>query len=147
MTNVRPLISIEVCPSIVDLFDAYRVFYHQTSDPDAAYVFLKERLDRKESIILVAFEGDDAVGFTQLYPSFSSVSMKALYILNDLYVTDAHRGKGIGRALLEEAEAMGKALNWKGMVLETANDNPAQRLYERLGWSHDDAFKHYGKYF
>jgi GNAT superfamily N-acetyltransferase len=147
MVAVKQINSIDDSPQVVNLFDAYRVFYDQASNLEGARKYLSERLANKESIILVATEGDIAVGFTQLYPSFSSVSMKPLYILNDLFVAAEMRGKGVGEALLKAAEEMGRELSWKGMVLETASDNPAQRLYERMGWTEDKEYKHYGKYF
>jgi GNAT superfamily N-acetyltransferase len=147
MVAVKQINSIDDSPQVVNLFDAYRVFYDQASNLEGARKYLSERLANKESIILVASEGDIAVGFTQLYPSFSSVSMKPLYILNDLFVTAEMRGKGVGEALLKSAEELGRELSWKGMVLETASDNPAQRLYERMGWTEDKEYKHYGKYF
>jgi len=74
---------------IVGLIDAYRQFYKQSSDVASAYEFLKERFSHGESVIFLAFEGDQALGFTQLYPSFSSVSMARVFILNDLFVAQA----------------------------------------------------------
>jgi GNAT superfamily N-acetyltransferase len=109
--------------------------------------YLSERLTNGESIILVAKDDDEAVGFTQLYPGFSSISMKPLYTLNDLFVAESHRGNGIGSLLLDAAETMGRNQGWKGMVLETATDNPAQKLYERKGWSKDVEYFHFGLYF
>ncbi|MFM2392465.1 MAG: hypothetical protein RLZZ546_442 [Bacteroidota bacterium] len=147
MVEIKRIQSTEECPSISNLFDSYRIFYKQESNLDGARLFLEERLAKQESIILVAFNEGIAVGFTQLYPSFSSVSMKPLYILNDLYVIEEKRGQGIGENLLDAAEKMGRELAWKGMVLETAHDNPAQKLYERKGWSEDKDYKHYGIYF
>lgn len=147
MVDIKQINSIDDCPEVAYLFDSYRVFYEKKSDVDGARAYLSERLSRKESIILVALADEVVVGFTQLYPSFSSVSMQPLYILNDLFVTAQNRGQGIGEALLDAAEKIGRELAWKGMVLETAHDNPAQRLYERKGWSEDKDYKHYGKYF
>ncbi len=147
MLEIKQIHSLNECPAIANLFDAYRIFYKQESNIEGAKQFLTERLARKESIILVAFENHIAVGFTQLYPSFSSVSMKPLYILNDLFVEEEKRGLGVGEALLEAAEHKGRESSWKGMTLETAQDNPAQRLYERKGWAEDKDYKHYGKYF
>jgi GNAT superfamily N-acetyltransferase len=147
MIYVKQIHSIDECPDIVNLFDAYRVFYQQHTDIDAAHKFIEERMKNKESLIFIAINNEKVVGFTQLYPSYSSVSMKPLYILNDLYVINAMRGHGVGTALLEAAESYGRSLQWKGMILETAQDNPAQKLYERMGWAEDATYKHYGKYF
>lgn len=129
---------------LTKLFDGYRVFYKQKSNLEAAKKFLKERLEKEESIILIALDDDgNGLGFTQLYPTFSSVSMQRFYILNDLYVLSTLRGQGIGESLLNAAKALAKANKWKGLALETATDNPAQKLYERLGWERSDDFYHY----
>lgn len=134
-------------PLIAPLFDAYRRFYGQPSDPEAALRFISDRLDRDESVVFLASAGDDdaaAVGFTQLYPSFSSVSMCRLWILNDLFVAPAARGRGIAAALLERARRHAAETGAKGLALETARDNTAaRRLYEKLGWTRDEAFHRY----
>ena len=128
---------------IAPLFDAYRVFYGQQSDLGAARTFLKDRFLKDESVIFLAFEKTAPVGFTQLYRTFSSVSLQPSFILNDLYVVPESRKKGIGEALLNHAKSYCGASGHKGLSLETAVDNPAQKLYERLGWEKDEAYFHY----
>jgi ribosomal protein S18 acetylase RimI-like enzyme len=128
---------------IVPLFDAYRVFYKQGSDPTAAREFLKERFLRNETVIFIALENEEPVGFTQLYTTFSSVSLQPSYILNDLYVSPNHRKKGVGEALLNQAKSHCQENGFKGLALETAIDNPAQKLYERLDWKNDTDYIHY----
>ncbi|CAM3484436.1 N-acetyltransferase [Zobellia roscoffensis] len=128
---------------LVPLFDKYRVFYKQNSDIDAARLFLKERLSRSESIVFIAFVDEQPTGFTQLYTTFSSVSMKSYYILNDLYVNESNRKKGVGAALLNTAQEFCSTNGFKGLALETAVDNPAQKLYEKLGWKKDSHSFHY----
>lgn len=136
-------VGLEHLPVVTPLFDKYRIFYEQDSDLQAAENFLQERLTNNESIILVADIDGRAVGFTQLYTSFSSVSMLPIYILNDLYVEGEHRKKGIGEALLNHAKKLCRENGFKGLALETAMDNPAQKLYERLGWKKDSGYFHY----
>ncbi|WP_420602072.1 GNAT family N-acetyltransferase [Flagellimonas sp.] len=128
---------------VVPLFDAYRVFYGQTSDFKAARSFLEERFNNGETVIFLAVENDKPIGFTQLYTTFSSVSMKPFYILNDLFVVPEFRKKGIGETLLNYAKKHCQEFNYKGLALETAIDNPAQKLYERLGWEKDKEYFHY----
>jgi ribosomal protein S18 acetylase RimI-like enzyme len=130
---------------LAPLFDGYRQFYGQRSDMPAARAFLSERIERGESVIYLAYtRPGEAAGFTQLYPSFSSVSLKPLWILNDLFVrTDVRRG-GVGRALLERARQHAAETKAKGLVLSTAVTNKAaQTLYESCGWQRDDEFMHY----
>ncbi len=135
--------SFEHIPQIAPLLDEYRTFYKQNSDVEAATKFLEERFSKNESIVFVAYEKQKAVGFTQLYTSYSSVSLRPLFILNDLYVHPNHRGTGIGEALLNKAKEHCMAMDYKGLSLETASDNPAQKLYEKLGWKRDTACFHY----
>lgn len=122
---------------LASLFDAYRVFYKQNSNIEAAKRFLKQRMIKNDSIIYIAYDNDEAVGFTQLYPLFSSVSMKPMYMLNDLFVSLTHRGQGIGEALIERAKQLCQTENNKGLAIQTAFNNPAQHLYERLGFKKD----------
>jgi GNAT superfamily N-acetyltransferase len=135
--------------AVIPLFDEYREFYEANSDHSAARAFLTERMERAESVIFLAYLGlHEPVGFTQLYPSFSSVSLKRLWILNDLFVRlDVRRG-GVGRALLERARQHAVETGAKGLVLSTAvTNNPAQALYESAGWRRDDEFIHYNLFF
>ena len=126
---------------IAPLFDAYRIFYKQSSDIDGAISFLRKRIEAEESILFLAMNKNSPVGFTQLYTTFSSVSMESFYILNDLYVIPSYRGKGAGEALLNKAKEQCILMNYKGIGLETSSENPAQHLYERLGWKKD--IEHY----
>ena len=126
---------------IAPLFDAYRQFYKQKSDPAAARTFIAERLQRDESVIFLALNGDKAVGFVQLYPCFSSTAMKRMWILNDLFVTPEARRSGAAKALMERARQWALETKADGLWLETAVDNhPAQRLYESLGWKRDNDY-------
>jgi GNAT superfamily N-acetyltransferase len=129
--------NIEHLNDLVPLFNGYRMFYKQDSDMESTKTFLKERIQNKDSIIYMAYIKEEAVGFTQLYPLFSSVSMKTMYLLNDLYVKSTHRGKGIGESLINTAKALCEKEKNKGLALQTATDNPAQKLYERLGFVKD----------
>lgn len=134
---------IEHLDIIAPLFDAYRVFYKQESDIEAAKTFLHERFKNNESIIYLALKENKAIGFTQLYPLFSSVSMERMFVLNDLYVDSSCRNEGVGEALIEKAKEFCKNLNYKGLGLQTAQDNPAQELYERLGFEIDSDLQYF----
>ncbi|HEV8599755.1 MAG TPA: GNAT family N-acetyltransferase [Gemmatimonadales bacterium] len=131
-------------PALVPLFDAYRQFYRQPADPARAETFLRERLTLGESVIFVAAEADALAGFVQLYPSFWSVAACRSWILNDLYIAPAYRGRGAARALLERARAYAESTGAGGMSLATQRSNlTAQRLYEALHWQSDEEFLHY----
>ncbi|HRH50157.1 MAG TPA: GNAT family N-acetyltransferase [Panacibacter sp.] len=133
--------TVEDANIIAPLFEEYRVWYHQVPDADAALNFITERLQFNESVIFIAFINDEAVGFTQLYPIFTSVGMKRTFLLNDLFVKESARGKHVGKALLNAAKKHGKSLNCKWLMLQTSNDNyRAQALYEKDGWIKESDF-------
>ena len=120
---------------VAPLFDLYRQFYRQPSDAALAHRFIGERLQHNESVILLAEADGKAVGFTQLFPSFSSVSAARTWVLNDLYVDSAARRLGAARALLQAAADFARAGGAIRLELETDHDNAtAQALYRRTGW-------------
>lgn len=105
------------------IFNLYRVFYKQNSDVEAANEFLAERILKKESIIFIAISENKIVGFTQLYPLFSSLSMKRSWQLNDLYVLEDYRGYGISKQLIDAAKQLAKETSAAGIMLETEKTN------------------------
>ena len=95
-------------------------------------------------MLFLALDGESGIGFTQLYKSFSSVSMGRLWVLNDLFVAPEARRRGVAVVLMEHAREFAAATGALGLELATATDNlTAQRLYEKLGWKRDDDFYHY----
>ncbi|WP_339665040.1 GNAT family N-acetyltransferase [Maribacter arcticus] len=142
MKNLRRITRSQI-EDIVTLFDSYRVFYKMESDIDAAKAFLNDRISNEESVIFAAYEGENTIGFVQLYYTFSSVSLEKSLILNDLYVDSKYRKQSVGQQLLEKAQQFCTQQGFKGLALETAIDNPAQKLYEKLGWEKDYHCFHY----
>ena len=128
---------------LVPIFDGYRMFYRQKSNVKAAKDFLYKRLTKQDTIIYISIKENKLVGFVQLFPSFSSVSMKPQYILNDLYVAKEYRKQGIGTDLLEKSKDFCREQKAKGLVIQTERTNPAQKLYENLGWKKDKDLYYY----
>ena len=129
---------------ISHLFDLYRVFYEQPSDRAGAKTFLKERLEKEESVIFFAADLQGYLGFVQLYPTFSSISMQRTWVLNDLYVLTGARNRGVGSLLLERAQEFALQTGAKGISLSTAiNNETAKRLYRKHGYTEDTHFSHY----
>jgi GNAT superfamily N-acetyltransferase len=139
---------IEVCNAelehldlLVPLFDAYRQFYRQPSDPARAHSFLQDRLQNRQSVIFLAFANGEPVGFTQLFPSFSSGALAPILILNDLFVKPEARRLGVGSALLDAAARHARTIGAVRLTLSTEITNiPAQSLYEKAGWKRDVVF-------
>lgn len=120
---------------VVGLFNQYRIFYGKFSDLGMAKAFIDARLENNESIILVALADDKPIGFTQLYPNYSSARLTKNWILNDLFVDLDYRKQGIGEALIKTAMDFAKNQGATFVQLETAVDNyTAQSLYETIGF-------------
>ncbi|MDT3401748.1 GNAT family N-acetyltransferase [Mucilaginibacter terrae] len=129
-------IDVDEIGLVSNLFNQYRVFYKQPSDEAASSSFLLQRLSNNESVIFVALdETDKPVGFTQLYPKYSSARLTKNWILNDLYVAQDHRKKGIGEQLIKTAMEFGKQTGATFIQLETQKENyTAQSLYKAIGF-------------
>ena len=126
---------------LAPLFDAYRQFYQRPSDPKVARDYLAKRLARGEAVVFLAVEAHDGLGFTLLYPTFSSLDPGPILILYDLFVTPAARSRGVGRELMECARRYAQETGARRIELSTAVTNrTAQRLYQSLGYQRDEAF-------
>lgn len=126
------------------LFNEYRAFYGQDSDVEGARRFLRDRIANQESVLFLAIASNGALGFAQLYPSFTSVGMARGWILNDLFVNEKARGKGVATALIERARAFAQSTGAAWLKLETANTNSAARaLYGKVGFVRDGGFEHH----
>ena len=134
---------------VARLFDAYRQFYGQPGNLATASEFLRARFEHGESVVFMAVDAAGAaLGFAQLYPSHSSVSLARIFILNDLFVAPSARGLGVGKRLIAAAEEFAIALGAVRLTLSTANTNfTAQALYQSAGWQRDEQFLVYQKTF
>ena len=133
-------------PRLAPLFDAYRQFYGQPGDPALAERFLRERIGRDESLVWIAWQGTQAIGFCQCYPTFCSVVAAPIFVLYDLYVLPAARSLGAARALMHAAEDEARQRGCVRLDLSTAKTNlRAQALYESQGWQRDDVYFVYNK--
>jgi len=144
MTHTVRQATVDDVEQLVPLFDAYRQFYGRTSDVAAARTFLLARFANRESTLFIAHQGEMAIGFAQLYPSFSSVSLARIFILNDLFVQEQARRTGVASSLLSAAATFAVSLGAVRLSLSTALTNDAaQALYRSAGWNRDQQFSVY----
>jgi ribosomal protein S18 acetylase RimI-like enzyme len=142
MTNISRA-SISDLAELHPLVEKYREFYKQPENPKTVQ-FLTDRLENDEAVVFIARVDGNPVGFTMIYPTFSTVSLSAVWLLNDLYVTETSRGQGIANLLMDAAEAAAREAGATRIFLRTAHDNtPAQALYESRGWKQDEVFRRY----
>jgi GNAT superfamily N-acetyltransferase len=137
---VRQAVAADV-DAIAVLFDRYRQFQGQAANLAAARSFVAERFDHGESVVFIAAAGDAPVGFAQLYPSYSSVSLSRVFVLNDLFVVETWRGQRVASQLLSAVEAYAWSLGASRVTLNVARTNiSAQQVYARRGWTQDDQY-------
>lgn len=138
--------TLEHLDLLTPMFIKYREFYGELALPDSSRKFLENRLKRKESVIYMALadEEDRLLGYCQLYPSFSSLSLKRVWILNDIYVAEDARRQLVADRLLQTAKKMAKDTNAIRLRAATSQNNlAAQKTYESIGFREDTVFKNY----
>lgn len=130
---------------LVPLFDQYMVFYGKGSNPLKYAAYLKDRIEKNEATVFIAYdEAGQAVGFVLNYHSFSSTALGKIIVLNDLFVSETVRRKGIGQKLIERTFELAKELSAVRVDLGTAKTNlTAQGLYDKLGFVKDIEFYAY----
>ena len=129
---------------IVPLLQKYLVFYGRSCEVEKVESFLQARLEKRDSVIFIAEASHQPIAMMQLYPSFSTVALNSIWILNDLYVVPDYRRCGVGRKMLEAAVHFAKSEGAVRLDLKTAHDNEAaMRLYEEFGFMRDAHFTHY----
>jgi len=130
----------------VSLFEKYRSFYNMPSNFDSARQFITERFSKRDSLIFLAFQKNTAVGFMQIYPSFSSVAMKPIWILNDLFIDSSVRRSGCATSMLQFLNKQAVKNKIFSIKLSTAVDNhSAKALYDSLGYKLVANFDNYSK--
>jgi GNAT superfamily N-acetyltransferase len=131
---------------LTPLFVDYREHFGQLAYPDSSRSFLEKRISRKESVIYLAMADDEdkILGFCQLYPSFSSLSLKRVWVLNDIYVCQDARRQLVADRLIQAAKQLAKETNAVRLrVASSVNNEVAHKLYESIGFQEDTEFKNF----
>ena len=93
---------------------------------------------------LCAFDGDTAVGYAIFYPNFASFRGQIGLYLEDIYVTQDYRGKGIGEALLRQVARLALSRGYERMDFQVLDWNTsAIGFYKNLGAVMDHSERHF----
>jgi ribosomal protein S18 acetylase RimI-like enzyme len=125
---------LDYLPQLGKIFNEYRVH------------FIKERLTRAQAVIFAALDEDtrEIMGFTLLYPMFSSLKAKLTWTLNDMYIAENYRKFGVATRLLETVKVFGQQTDAQWITLKTGIENlKAQALYEKMGYETDNTHFYY----
>jgi len=131
---------------LVVLFEQYREFCGAQANPQATRTFLANLIDNQESVIFIAVDklSDKVMGFVNLYPSYSTLALERLWILNDLGVAQDFRGRGVSKALIDKVLSFAQQTNAVRIELKTEKTNArAMQLYKSMGFSCDDENVYY----
>lgn len=125
---------------LVGVVEEYREFCGFSRSPERTALFFRRLLKKKESSTFLAVDeqSDEVMGFVNLYPSYSTLSLKRLWILNDLGVAKCYQGQGVASFLIQKAVSFAKSTDAVRIELKTQKSNGnAQKLYKSLGFSVD----------
>lgn len=128
---------------LTPIVECYRSFSNKTPS-DRTEQYLRDRIVNDEVIVFIARQDGSPVGFTLIYPTFSTTALAPIWHLCDLFVTEQARGRGVAGALMEEAERAAREAGAARIWLRARHDNaPAQALYKGRGWAQNDVFRRY----
>ncbi|MET3697811.1 ribosomal protein S18 acetylase RimI-like enzyme [Bacillus oleivorans] len=136
--------AIKDLSKIVPLFDSYREYFGQLKNPVKAEQFLFDRFQNLQSVIFIVEQGDEAIGFAQLYPIFSSLSLQSVWLLNDFYISEGYRHKGAGKQLFAKVKEFAALTKAKSIELSVEHSNEhAWQFWEKQGFQIDKEFRYY----
>jgi GNAT superfamily N-acetyltransferase len=129
-------ISAQQLEMLLPMIAAYQRFYEvEDIDEERNRTFFSRFLAPSEDgMLLGAWHGKELAGYACLYWHFTSLVPAETVLLNDLYVAKAHRGEGIGRALIDAGAEVARKRGAHHLEWATAPDNKtARRLYDKTG--------------
>jgi GNAT superfamily N-acetyltransferase len=136
-------IAVEEFEELLPLIAAYQRFYEvKEIDEERNRAFFRRFLAPSEDGLLLGARLDGRlVGYACLYWHFSSTEATESVLLNDLYVEDSTRGRGVGRALIEATAEVARERSVPFVEWSTAPGNrTAQRLYDSTGAERSEWF-------
>ena len=123
----------------VTIVDEYRKFFDFGLSPNKTKEFFQRLQEKNEAATFIAIsEKDEVMGFVNLYPSYSTLSLRKIWILNDLGVSSRFRRLGVAQALIKKSIEFAKASDAIRIELKTEKTNlDAQKLYTEIGFKTD----------
>ncbi len=122
--------------ALLPMIAAYQAFYEaEEIDGERNRRFFSRFLaPSDEGMMIGAWRDGELVGYACLYWHHSSTQARDTVLMNDLYVAEAARGLGVGRALIEASRDVARERGAPHVEWSTRPDNvTAQRLYDSTG--------------
>jgi GNAT superfamily N-acetyltransferase len=133
--RVEPISAAQL-GALLPLIAAYQRFYEvaDVDDERNRAFFARFLAPSEDGMLLGAWRGGGLVGYACLYWHFTSLVPAETVLMNDLYVDEPARGRGVGRALIEASVAVARERGAHHLEWATAPGNlKAQRLYDATG--------------
>ena len=136
--------TIQDLQRIVPIFDSYREYFGQKKDPEMVEEFLFDRFEHLESVFFIAEQRGEVIGFAQLYPVFSSLTLQRVWLLNDFFIAEVFRSSGVGSQLFTAVKEFTLLTKSKGIELSVEHINKkAWSFWEQQGFKQDEEFRYY----
>jgi GNAT superfamily N-acetyltransferase len=144
--------SIEIRPATLADEEAARYLREQLFEPPGGGVppdYTQERfshafrwaVEQPNADVLLAFDGDNAVGLTSVYADIQSLGFGPKCWLQDMVVDKDRRSKGIGALLMDAAETWARTRGLTHIELSSGSGRmDAHRFYERRGFRRANAY-------
>lgn len=125
--------------AVLAMIDAYAMDPMSEGSPLADEVrtrLIPELRKHPTTLIFLAFDGARPVGIAVCFIGFSTFFAKPLVNIHDCMVEASHRGKGVGRQLLQAVEEKARELGCCKLTLEVLeNNHGALRVYRAAGFA------------
>ena len=134
--RLRPAVAADM-DSLLDLLAAlFTIEQDFTPDREKQRRGLERLLDAPDAHVVVAEEAGRVVGMATLQVVISTAEGGPAGLIEDVVVSESHRGRGIGRALMDDMIAWAGERGLMRLQLLADRDNsPALDFYRKLGWS------------
>ena len=143
--------TIEIRPATLEDEEAARYLREQLFEPPGSVppdytpqrfaAAFRWAVDQENADVLLAFEGDAAVGLASVYADIQSLGFGPKCWLQDMVVDNERRSEGIGALLMEAAETWARSHGLTHIELSSASGRvDAHRFYERQGFGRGCAF-------
>ncbi|MFN1835090.1 GNAT family N-acetyltransferase [Balneola sp. MJW-20] len=124
--------------NIVDLFARDPMGQNEPLEEEVLADMIDEMKKVPTSMTYIAYLNDKAMGIVTCFIGFSTFTASKVFKIHDVAVHPDARGMGIGTRMLIKIGEEARKLGCSKVTLEVREDNPARRLYEKLGFEYGD---------
>lgn len=124
---------------LIDVVEEYRKFCGFSASYEQTKKFFQYLFTNEKSVTFIAIsDNDEVMGFVNLYPSYSTLALSKIWILNDLAVSSRFRRMGLAQKLIKRVITFAEETGAVRVELKTQITNRgAQKFYSEIGFKVD----------